>query len=84
MANRDDTCLAQAVGVSDPARLALDRLRRQPRSAFQDPDALAVAIGTIGTLETAKRARCAGSMDYADQAWELIARMHQAGVGGTS
>ena len=83
-ADRHDKC-QQATGVDpkapDVMRTDLTRVRRLSRTALQDPDTLANAVALIGTAENDVGARCADLVEPEDQAWLLIAALHQ---GGTS
>jgi hypothetical protein len=73
----------QATGADpkapDATRVELDRVRRQARAEFQDPDVLARAVESIGAAEVTLRSRCPTSTEPIDRAWELIASMPHGG-----
>ncbi len=81
-ADRDDTCMHTTNGPpppSDSARVDLDQLRHSSKSALEDVDTVTRAVKTIGAIEANVTSHCPSLLEPIDQAWRLIATIHQGG-----
>jgi tetratricopeptide (TPR) repeat protein len=81
-ADRHDMC-QEATGADPKAPDAmhddLTRTRRLSRSVLQDSDELAAAVALIGAAESDVKGRCSALIEPVDEAWLLIAGLHQGG-----